>query len=87
MANECDVVVLADLVIVGSSRKSLGYLGYEDAGFDIRDFSPIPAMDTLNHLVSTLAQLPWPKISIFVLAVVYLCCLQGNCAWPGLVAG
>ena len=30
-------------------------------------------MDTLIHLVSTLAQLPWLEISIFILSIVFLC--------------
>ena len=30
-------------------------------------------MDTLTHLVDTLAQLRWPEISIFVLSVIFVC--------------
>ena len=30
-------------------------------------------METLNHLVSTLAQNPWPEISIFILSVISVC--------------
>ena len=30
-------------------------------------------MDTLNHLVSTLAQLPWLEVSIFILSVIFVC--------------
>ena len=30
-------------------------------------------MDTLNHLLTTVAHLPWPEISIFVLSVVFVC--------------
>ena len=30
-------------------------------------------MDTPNHLVDTLAQLPWVEISIFVLSVFFVC--------------
>ena len=39
----------------------------------IRDLSPTPAMDTLSHSLITLAQLPCPEISIFVLSVVFVC--------------
>ena len=63
-------IVLAELVIVGfvTEVETLGYLGHEHAGLDLRDVSPIPAMDTLNHLVNSPAQLSWPEISIFDLS-------------------
>ena len=36
-------------------KEALGHLGHEYAGLNLRDLSPIPAMDTLSYLVNTLA--------------------------------
>ncbi|KAM0794161.1 hypothetical protein BDR22DRAFT_977996 [Usnea florida] len=67
IANPCNDRVPADLVIVGfvTELETMGYLGHEHAGLDLRDLSPILAMDTLNHRISTIAQLVWPGILIF----------------------